>query len=774
MAETAQDSADTSKDTNYVKEVSDEDGTCFSSNSWLLEPGGNKAGPLPFLWWLIFTGFFALFIFLIFWQIEARPLHHDEGVNCWFMDRLIEKNLWNYDPENYHGPILYFTTLLYVWVNNLLNNRAIDDLNGLSVMCIRSVPATVGILFLLAIAFGTRHRLGNLGSLLAFILAGFCNDQLWISRYFIHENFFTFFTFAMYICGTKYLDTKSTFWVMLLFASMSFCHASKEFAIVHLTILILADFCSRLSLWLLGETTWPFDRTFFMDGARHVYENFFGLLLGVVAFVIVWFPLFSSFGNNYQGLIDSVRTYSYWGKEGWGESGHNKPFWWWINSVLPATEQGPFLGAILSSGVALWKRERKGLMMMFWFLGFLGCYSILPYKTIWCVPCILLPMIMLTAYATTTVIQTIVESPSIRGKRAACVAIFALLAASIVVDWTRVTYDLNYVRWDANDVYPQPYVHTTRDVFKMVKWIDEAAAASGKGENLPLRFTCDAYHPLPFYLQRKYKFLTWGISKEVQVPDVGDKQGDVYKFLTWGISKETPDRAKVAGADILVCDQRHSATVRQFLTEEFYDSRKYHVRPGADVEMFVRRRLFSENETGKELEELVAVGPKNESMLVKGLSRSVYSGSDYGVSGNLLAFQPSNKELAFFYGMTDARPFNSPFSYVWNGFVNVEVPGIYEFFLGSDDGSLLYLDGKLIIDNDGGHAFIESSGKAKLTKGLHQIEVKYMDLLGDIKFTLEWKPPNAKREKLPVQQLRSFPDDMGWRQWLIIGEADEG
>ena len=47
-------------------------------------------------------------------------------------------------------------------------------------------------------------------------------------------------------------------------------------------------------------------------------------------------------------------------------------------------------------------------------------------------------------------------------------------------DWLRATYDLLYINWDANDVYPQPYVHTTRDVHEMVAWIDEAAEKSGQ------------------------------------------------------------------------------------------------------------------------------------------------------------------------------------------------------------------------------------------------------------------------------------------------------
>ncbi len=42
--------------------------------------------------------------FLRFWQLELKPLHHDEGVNRYFLKTLFSEGVYKYDPSNYHGP----------------------------------------------------------------------------------------------------------------------------------------------------------------------------------------------------------------------------------------------------------------------------------------------------------------------------------------------------------------------------------------------------------------------------------------------------------------------------------------------------------------------------------------------------------------------------------------------------------------------------------------------------------------------------------------------
>src|SRR5262245_5679246 len=56
---------------------------------------------------------------LRFHDLELTPLHHDEGVNSWFITRLFREGVYVYDPRNYHGPTLYYAALLSTCVLGL-------------------------------------------------------------------------------------------------------------------------------------------------------------------------------------------------------------------------------------------------------------------------------------------------------------------------------------------------------------------------------------------------------------------------------------------------------------------------------------------------------------------------------------------------------------------------------------------------------------------------------------------------------------------------------
>jgi hypothetical protein len=55
----------------------------------------------------------------------------------------------------------------------------------------------------------------------------------------------------------------------------------------------------------------------------------------------------------------------------------------------------------------------------------------------------------------------------------------------------------------------------------------------------------------------------------------------------------------------------------------------------------------------------------------------------------------------------------------------IEKPGAYEFVLTSDDGAILYLDDKEVINNDGQHASQDKNGIVELVKGVHSIRISY-------------------------------------------------
>jgi hypothetical protein len=88
----------------------------------------------------------------------------------------------------------------------------------------------------------------------------------------------------------------------------------------------------------------------------------------------------------------------------------------------------------------------------------------------------------------------------------------------------------------------------------------------------------------------------------------------------------------------------------------------------------------------------------------------------------------------------------SPFSIRWEGWLTIENDGIYMFSLSSDDGSFLYVDNKLVIDNGQEHGLIKISNVVNLGAGYHPIEVRYFDIKWNADFKLEWLPPDGVEE----------------------------
>ncbi|WP_342078280.1 PA14 domain-containing protein [Yoonia sp. SS1-5] len=79
----------------------------------------------------------------------------------------------------------------------------------------------------------------------------------------------------------------------------------------------------------------------------------------------------------------------------------------------------------------------------------------------------------------------------------------------------------------------------------------------------------------------------------------------------------------------------------------------------------------------------------------------------------------------------------------YSGELDVETAGTYTFSLNSDDGSALYIDGELVIGNDGLHAAEEVQATVELTAGSHDIEIRYFEAYGAQTLRLMWETPDA-------------------------------
>lgn len=67
------------------------------------------------------------------------------------------------------------------------------------------------------------------------------------------------------------------------------------------------------------------------------------------------------------------------------------------------------------------------------------------------------------------------------------------------------------------------------------------------------------------------------------------------------------------------------------------------------------------------------------------------------------------------------------FAYDFRTLVKIPERGVYRFYTFSDDGSKLYIDGKLIVDNDGGHSGRRAEGKVALEAGYHELHLLYFE-----------------------------------------------
>lgn len=81
--------------------------------------------------------------------------------------------------------------------------------------------------------------------------------------------------------------------------------------------------------------------------------------------------------------------------------------------------------------------------------------------------------------------------------------------------------------------------------------------------------------------------------------------------------------------------------------------------------------------------------------------------------------------------------------------------GKYRFRLKSDDGSKLYIDNRLVIDNDGLHGTEDEKETIRLTRGAHDIEVQYIQGRGDVCLALYVKEPGGKEKHLEAMASSS-------------------
>ncbi len=194
---------------------------------------------------------------LRFAWLAIKPLHHDEGVNGFFLTNLVRDGIYKYDPANYHGPTLYYIAFPFV------------KLFGLETIPIRASVAIFGVLTVILALFLKRY-IGRIGSLLAALFLALSPGMVYISRYFIHEIFFVFLSLAIVVAILFFIEKRR----------------AGYFAIGWMVLILLVCFLPsalNLATFLGGQNEaalWAFRVAFFVVEAVLVYF--------VIKMIVTW------------------------------------------------------------------------------------------------------------------------------------------------------------------------------------------------------------------------------------------------------------------------------------------------------------------------------------------------------------------------------------------------------------------------------------------------------------------------------------------------------
>ena len=442
-------------------------------------------------------GMIAIFLIaavLRLYDLNLVPLHHDEGVNGNFLVRLVREGNrgYTYDPANYHGPTLYYFAAIIPWITKVLFGSTGRDNYGMTTFTIRLIPvlfglATIGLIFLL------RRRLGTITVLAAGLMLAVSPGAVYLSRYFIHETLFVFFTLGIVVAIVRLYDERNSAYLIPAAASAALLFATKETAMISVGVLIIAFAVMWVYMRLTGGATKEGSLServgVVIDEMGSKPSLVVNIVIALTVFVALYLLFYSSFFTNYKGIDDSLQTFTIWKKT--GNEAHVHPAEQYLIWLVRQESPLLFLGAIGAAIAVLRPRNSLALFCALWSFGLIAAYSLIPYKTPWLVLNFIVPLALIAGYA----IQAIYE---LDRRQLRLAATLLLLAVGIAV---YQSIDLNFKNYDNdNEYYVYVYAHTKRHTINLVNEV-ERIAKENSGNTTGITIVSPDYWPLPWYFR---------------------------------------------------------------------------------------------------------------------------------------------------------------------------------------------------------------------------------------------------------------------------------
>lgn len=172
-----------------------------------------------------YSGIFIIALFMRFWDLGSRAVHHDESLHSYYSWLLSSGNGYIHDPMM-HGPFqIEATSALFI-------------IFGDSDYTSRILYAFAGTI-LVVIPFFLRDRIGRLGAVFVSCLLAFSPALLYFSRFARNDILMAVWTLGLVVCLWRYLDEGKSRYIFIGSALMSIAFSTKETAYL-ITFLLMS------------------------------------------------------------------------------------------------------------------------------------------------------------------------------------------------------------------------------------------------------------------------------------------------------------------------------------------------------------------------------------------------------------------------------------------------------------------------------------------------------------------------------------------------------
>ncbi|HOL72835.1 MAG TPA: TIGR03663 family protein, partial [Bryobacteraceae bacterium] len=310
---------------------------------------------MKYAWAAALLGILSVAAALRLPHLADRPMHADEAVLADKFGTLLETGVYDYDPRDYHGPVLLYATLVPSWLRGIRTYVDLDE------QALRIVPVFFGLL-LVAMPLLLAWGVGRAEALAAAGLTAVSPAIVYYSRYYIPEMLLVCFLLGVIAFGYLYARTGRARWAILAGSCLGLAFAAKETAA--LAVLAMAA-ALALTTRKLGD-----------------YRV---LALGVGAALVVFVLAITSFFREPGAAVEYIRSFAGYLGRGFGRGPHVHP-WHYYAGLMLRSEALVVVLAAVGAAVALKRRDARLLRFLLWYTAvLLVLYSVIPYKTPWCV-----------------------------------------------------------------------------------------------------------------------------------------------------------------------------------------------------------------------------------------------------------------------------------------------------------------------------------------------------------------------------------------------------